>query len=157
MKKLLIMTIMIMFTVPNAQAVVVNYSPTGQVSSFGTGTGFGSGRMYNNNVNNFGSNASFLPQNIQRETIRQRQIENEKQYLESLKNTQNINVNVNHNGIPMNGYRISPYSRYYNGGYYNNGYYNNGYYRYNGGYGYVPGGVYYNNGNGVTIPGIRMY
>ena len=161
MKKILVTAVVILFSTLSVNAVTVNYGPTGHVKSvsggygyngYGYGYGYGyGGNMYGTtrNVNNFGSNASFLPQNIQRNVIQQRHIENEKQYLESLKNSQNINVNVNHNGFPVNSYYTNPYNRYYNNGYYNNGYYNYG-------YGHQPR-MYYNTGNGVSIPGLRVF
>lgn len=149
MKKLLIIASMFLFVVP-ANAYYVTTMPHGGYNSINTYNN----RMYNNNTN-FGSNAAFLPQNLQRAGMQQRQIEYERKYLDTLKNTQNINVNVNHNGYPPTTY-YNP-NRYYNNGYYTNTYYNNGYNRYyNNGY-VQPNRIYYNRGNNITFPGIRMY
>ncbi len=143
MKKIITILFIIFFSTINAQAYVVNYDITGRPTNV---SGFNGRNYYTKSINNFGSNASFLPQNTERAGIRQRQIQNEKEYLETLKNTKTINVNVNHNGYPVNTYYNNPYNRYYNQGY-NRVYYNNGY----------PSGVYYNNGNGIRIPGLRMF
>ena len=152
MKKLLIIASMFLFVVP-ANAYYVTTSPIGGYNSVNTFNN----RTYNNTVTgtNFGSNAAFLPQNVQRAGMIQRQIQYEKQYLDTLKNTQNINVNVNHNGIPVTTYHYP--NGYYNNGYYTNTYYNNGYNRYyNNGY-IQPNVIHYNRGNGMTFPGVRVY
>ena len=150
MKKLLVLVSILMLVSP-ANAYYVTTSPNGggftNVNTFGN-------HMYNTNSNNFGSNAPFLPQNVQRASMVQNQIRYEKQYLDSLKNTQNINVNVNHNGYPVSRY-YTP--NVYNNGYYGNTYYNNGYNRYYNN-GYLPtNGIYYNRGNGIVLPGVRVY
>lgn len=99
-----------------------------------------------------GSNAAFTPENTAKAGAVQRQIKFEEQYLDNLKNSKNINVNVNHNGYyyPNRGYyysypplynsrgnRIYPMSR--------NVIYPNGYQMQ----------TYY--GNGIRIPTVRMF
>ena len=148
MKKLLVLFLMTFLVLP-ANAYYVNYHNYGgynRINSYGS-------RSFNNNANNFGSNAAFLPQNIERAERHQRQIEYERKYLDSLKNSQNINVNVNHNGYPITTYHYANEPRY--NSYYTNTYYNNGYRRY--GYTRPHNGIYYNNGNTITIPGVRMF
>lgn len=147
MKKLLIMASMFLFVVP-ANAYYVTTMQHGGYNSINTyNNHLYNNNLYNNNTN-FGSNASFLPQNVQRAGMQQRQIEYERKYLDSLKDAQNINVNVNHRSYPP---------AYYNNGYYTNTYYNNGYNRYyNNGY-IQPNRIYYNRGNGMTFPGVRVF
>ena len=152
MKKFLIMASMLLFIVP-ANAYYVTSPSFGGYNSMNS---FSGNRRYNDNYN-FGSNAAFLPQNIQRASMQQRQIEYERKYLDSLKNTQNVNVNINGNGLgypPPPPPSVTTY-HYPNG--YTNTYYNNGYNRY---YNNGRGTAYrtYNyGGNTITFPGLRMY
>ena len=132
----------------SASAVVINYNAAGGVTSVSGGYGRPYGSMYSTRtINNYGSNAAFAPNTVQKTQARMIRDSYEKQYLESLKNTQNINVNVNHTGYPINRYYTnSGFNRYYPNIYRNN---------------YVPtyagSGIYYNTGNGINIPGIRMF
>ncbi len=144
MKKIIIFALMLLFTGINANAAVINYNAAGGVTSVSGGYG-PYGRTYTTGtINNYGSNAQFAPNTLRQTQQRAVRESYERQYIENLKNTKNINVNINHNGYPY--YTNNAYNRYYPGGY-----------RYN----YVPAnysnGIYYNTGNGISIPGIRMY
>ena len=144
MKKLMVLLFMLVLVAPANAYYYESFGGHSSVNTFAPrsyNNGFNGG--YNTSVNNFGTNAPFTQSNIDRTIRQQRQIEYEKKYLKSLENTQNINVNVNHNGVLP----PPPPDTYYNNGY--NRYYNNV---------YTPAsGIYYNRGNGFTVPGVRMY
>lgn len=148
MKKIIITVIMLIFAGINVNAAVINYNSAGGVTSVSGGYS-PYGRTYTTGtINNYGSNASFAPNTIRQTQQRALRDSYERQYVESLKNTKNINVNVNHNGYP--------YGRYYTNGAYNR-YYPNGGYRYNYSPIYGGNGIYYNRGNGISIPGMRIF
>lgn len=147
MKKAVIIFLMLLFTGLSTNAVVVNYNPAGGVTSVSGGYRTPYGGYSTSTINNYGSNAAFSPTSMQRTQVRAKKDAYERQYLESLKNTKNINVNVNHNGYPVNRY-------YTNYGY--NRYYPNGY-RYNYIPNYAGSGMYFNNGSGFSIPGVRVF
>jgi hypothetical protein len=144
MKNLFLVFIAFIIIPIGANAYQVNYNSAGGITSV-TGTVptiYGPQTYVNNNVNNFGSNALFTPNNIRRISEEQRRIKNEQTYLE---NTKNINVNINHNGL--NPYR---YNNGYYGNYYNNIYSPNRMYNY--------GTRYYNNGfNKGNTRGLIIY
>ena len=101
MKNLFITFLILFFLYPqvNAAGVIQYYNDSIPVkNSINTSTGV-----------QFGSNALFTPENRIKAGQRQRQRKYEQQYLESLKNTQNVNVNIN-SGYPVyyNGYNTYP-------------------------------------------------
>lgn len=154
MKKIFLFLCLFILTIPNVSVAyqIVNYNSAGGVTSV-TNTGMYGRNYYNTTTNpQFGSNAAFTPQNRAIAGERMRRIENEEKYLDSLKNSKNINVNVNTNRM-YNPYRGNRYL-YNNNGYY----YNNRYNHYNspGGY-FGNNGIYYNQRNGFSIPGVRMF
>ncbi len=131
MKKIFLLIMFLISVNLSANAYYqVNYNAAGGVTSTvnTVPTPFGAQTYVNHYTNGlnegYGSNALFSPNTIRSISERQRQIRNEKKYLE---NTKNINVNINHTGI-------NPYR-------YNNGYYNYPTYTHYPTY----GGIRYNN------------
>jgi len=123
MKKLLLVFGLLFFTCLNANAYqIIDYNNTGSIRSI---TRPGQGYQ-------FGSNALFTEENIRRKEYEERMKKHEDQYYDSLKNSKNINVNINDNRSN----RFYPVLRnyYYNGNsypqtrtrYYTNGYNNFG-------------------------------
>ncbi len=129
-----------------AHAYQINYNAAGGVTSTQYTPPFGGPTYVNNypssSMNNYGSNALFLPSNMQRIADKQRQIKNEQTYLQ---NSKNINLNINHTIANPYGYnRYNRYNRYNNPNYVNSRYYNNG--------------LRYNNGfNGLNVRGLTIY
>ena len=163
MKKILLTVCILMFAMLGADAIMMN--------GYGYNRGYYNGGYYNNGYvnrintysnsnakfNNYGSNAAFSQQNIQRAIDNSRRMEFEKRYFDNLENSQNINVNIRHTGGPGLNPPPPPPNDVYNNGYYNyNRYYNGGYYN-SSGFRYPNNGIYYNGGNGIRIPGVRMF